>query len=79
MTVFHVTAVWDDSAGVWTVVDSDVLGLATEAETWPALIENILDLAPVLLRENGQISEQTGGEVPIEVMAKQVEQLRLQS
>lgn len=77
MATFHVTALWGEEASVWTVVETDVAGLSTEAETWSEFVGNIRALAPMLLRENGQIPKGQSGEVPIEVMARQVEQIHI--
>jgi hypothetical protein len=50
---FTVNAAWDAEARVWTVGDSDVPGLAAEADTVEALQAKLRDLIPELLAENG--------------------------
>jgi len=48
----HVT--WDDETKVWVATSEDVPGLATEADTWEALIEKLKVLIPELLEANGR-------------------------
>lgn len=43
---------WDAEAGVWYVVDSDVPGLATEAETVEAMGRKLQGMIPELLALN---------------------------
>ena len=52
MEASHVAAVWDQEAEVWAVADSDIPGLAMEASSWPAFVENVRAFASMLLREN---------------------------
>jgi predicted RNase H-like HicB family nuclease len=66
MRTVHVTAAFDDEAGVWYVADSDLPGLVTEAETFealraklPAIVEDIIDANDLDMR----------GEVTIELTA----------
>jgi hypothetical protein len=40
---------WDSEAGVWIATGQDIHGLVVEADTWPALIEEIQLVAPELL------------------------------
>jgi predicted RNase H-like HicB family nuclease len=44
-----VRAAWDDDAKVWYVEESDISGLATEADTLEALMQRIRDIIPDLL------------------------------
>ncbi|MDX2221189.1 MAG: DUF1902 domain-containing protein [Rhodospirillaceae bacterium] len=50
---FTVNAAWDAEARVWTVSDSDVPGLAAEADTVERLQAKLRGLIPELLAENG--------------------------
>jgi uncharacterized protein DUF1902 len=40
---------WDSEAGVWIATGRDIHGLVVEADTWPALIEEIELVTPELL------------------------------
>jgi hypothetical protein len=44
-----VRAQWDGDAGVWLATSEDVPGLVVEAETWPAMIEEVRLVLPELL------------------------------
>ena len=48
-----VAASWDDEAKVWVATSDDVLGLATEAGTFEALVEKLKRMIPELLDANG--------------------------
>lgn len=50
--VYAVNCQWDEEAGVWHVADTDVLGLATEAETLEQLERKLLVMVPELLELN---------------------------
>ena len=41
MAPYQVKAEWDDQAGVWVASSDDVPGLATGADTFEALIDNL--------------------------------------
>jgi hypothetical protein len=49
-----ITARWDGEAGVWLATSDDVPGLVVEAETWPAMIEEVRLVLPELLEVSGQ-------------------------
>jgi predicted RNase H-like HicB family nuclease len=53
-----VRAAWDDEAKVWYVEDSDIAGLATEAETLDALRQRIREILPDLLHGIEDVPEQ---------------------
>lgn len=53
-----VRAAWDDEAKVWYVEESDIEGLATEAETLDALRQRIRDILPDLLHGIEDVPEQ---------------------
>lgn len=57
---------WDAEAEVWYVVDSDVPGLATEADTPDALFQKLLVMIPELLEANHVADGDD--EVPIELL-----------
>lgn len=48
-----VYAFWDAEAKVWVASSEDVPGLATEAETQPALMAKLKVMIPELLDANG--------------------------
>ena len=66
MALLVVKATFDREAAVWYVSDTEVPGLATEAESFDALCEKVLAMAPELLELNGW---QDGREVAIEIIA----------
>lgn len=65
MKVYTVNCQWDSDAGVWYVADTDVPGLATEAETIEKLERKLLVMVPELLELND--SHASGQEVPFEL------------
>jgi Domain of unknown function (DUF1902) len=52
-----ITARWDDEANVWIATSDDVHGLVVEAETWPAMIEEVRLVLPDLLELLGHPAE----------------------
>ena len=52
MGPLEVQAHWDPEASVWWAQSGDLPGLATEAPSFPELIDHIKSLAPLLIREN---------------------------
>ena len=52
MEALIVQAHWDAEARVWWTDGDDVPGLATEAPTFPELVDHVKSLAPVLIQEN---------------------------
>jgi predicted RNase H-like HicB family nuclease len=70
---YTILATWDAEAGVWVATSEEVLGLATEADTIPALVEKLERILPELLVENGQIQASDGPpEVPFCIMHEHV-------
>jgi hypothetical protein len=53
-----ITALWDAAASVWLATSADVPGLVVEAETWPAMIEEVHLVLPDLLELSGLPSDQ---------------------
>ncbi len=49
-----IEARWDGEAGVWIATSDDVPGLVVEADTWPAMIEEVRLVLPDLLELSGQ-------------------------
>jgi Domain of unknown function (DUF1902) len=49
-----VKARWDGEADVWIATSDDVHGLVVEADTWPAMIEEVRLILPDLLELQGQ-------------------------
>ena len=74
MALLVVKASFDRDAGVWYVSDTEVPGLATEASSFEALCERVVELAPELLELNGW---QDGREVAIEIIAHTTSKVRL--
>ena len=74
MALLVVKASFDREAGVWFVSDTEVPGLSTEAPSFDALCEKVLNLAPELLELNGW---QDGREVAIEIIAHATSKVRL--
>jgi hypothetical protein len=52
---FTIRADWDDEVKVWVATSDEVLGLATEADSIPALVAKLKRILPALLVENGQL------------------------
>jgi hypothetical protein len=52
-----IKARWDGEAAVWIATSEDVSGLVVEAETWPAMIEEVRLVLPDLLELSGQANE----------------------
>ena len=56
---FTVKADWDPEVKVWYVAESDVPGLATEADTIDQLIQKLRVMVPEMLELNGLIPRDT--------------------
>jgi uncharacterized protein DUF1902 len=52
-----INARWDSEANVWIAGSDDVHGLVVEADTWPAMIEEVRLILPDLLELLGQPAE----------------------
>ncbi len=52
-----IKARWDGEASVWIATSEDVSGLVVEADTWPAMIEEVRLVLPDLLELGGQSGE----------------------
>jgi Domain of unknown function (DUF1902) len=52
-----IRARWDDEASVWIATSDDVHGLVVEADTWPAMIEEVRLILPDLLELLGESAE----------------------
>ena len=72
MSVYHVTAEWDEEGQVWVASSEDVPGLATGADTFEALVQKLKVVIPELLVENGLLPADTDG-VPFEIRAERTE------
>ena len=53
-TSITITAQWDDEASVWLATSTDAPGLVVEADTWPAMIEEVRLVLPELLALSGR-------------------------
>jgi len=49
-----IDARWDGEAAVWIATSDDVPGLVVEADTWPAMIEEVRLAAPDLIELNAR-------------------------
>jgi hypothetical protein len=49
-----INARWDAEASVWIATSDDVTGLVVEADTWPAMIEEVRLVLPDLLEVSGE-------------------------
>jgi hypothetical protein len=52
-----INARWDAEANVWIATSDDVAGLVVEADTWPAMIEEVRLVLPDLLELSGEKSD----------------------
>jgi Domain of unknown function (DUF1902) len=49
-----IDARWDAEASVWIATSNDVPGLVVEADTWPAMIQEVRLVLPDLLELSGE-------------------------
>ena len=49
-----IDARWDGEANVWIATSNDVGGLVVEADTWPAMIEEVRLVLPELIELSGE-------------------------
>ncbi len=68
-------AIRDSEAGVWYVDESDVPGLATEAETLEALAVKLKVMIPELLELNGIPSADS--DVPLELLIQSEQRIAI--
>jgi uncharacterized protein DUF1902 len=52
-----INARWDGEAQVWLATSTDVPGLVVEAESWPAMIEEVRLVLPDLLELSDQSAD----------------------
>jgi Domain of unknown function (DUF1902) len=52
-----INARWDPEASVWIATSNDIAGLVVEADTWPAMIEEVRLVLPELLELSGKRGE----------------------
>jgi hypothetical protein len=53
----NIDARWNAEASVWIATSKDVAGLVVEADTWPAMIEEVRLVLPDLLELSGERSD----------------------
>ena len=75
---YHVQASWDPEAAVWYVSETDVPGLATEAETLEQLSEKLRVMIPELLAANGP-RRSVSSTISFELIGHRQECIRLAS
>ncbi len=64
---FTIDARWDGDAKIWLTTSTDVPGLVVEAESWPAMIEEVRLVLPDLL----ELSAQDSGKLSLTFKAEQ--------
>ena len=64
---FTIDARWDGDAKVWLATSTDVPGLVVEAESWPAMIEEVRLVLPGLL----ELSVQDTGKLSLTFKAEE--------
>lgn len=74
MRKYTVRCQWDAEAEVWYVSDSNVPGLATEADSQEALFQKLLVMIPELVELNGPGDDE---EVPIELLCSREASVRI--
>ena len=80
MRKFTVRCEWDEEAHVWYISDSDVPGLIAEAATVEDMNDLLRERVPELLKLNlPELFQQGDREIPLEVITKQHNNLRLAS
>jgi len=52
-----IDARFDPQAGVWLATSADLPGLVVEADTWPAMIDEVRLVIPDLLELSGQSAD----------------------
>jgi uncharacterized protein DUF1902 len=52
-----IKARWDSEAAVWIATSEDIPGLVVEADSWPAMIEEVRLILPDLLELSGRSAE----------------------
>jgi hypothetical protein len=52
-----IDARFDPEAGVWLATSADLPGLIVEADTWPAMIDEVRLVIPDLLELSGQSAD----------------------
>ena len=74
MRRLEVRAEWDAEAGVWYVVESDVPGLAAEAETVEGLLDKLRSLVPELVELNRHLlGFEPDPELPVHLLTERIE------
>ena len=63
----NIQARWDGEAGVWIATSSDVPGLVVEADSWPAMINEVRLVLPDLM----DLSEQAQKELSLTFKAEE--------
>ena len=62
---------WDEEARVWVATSDDVPGLTSEHSDFAALEDMVLELVPMLLRENNILPPSAQSyEIPVHIMAQ---------
>jgi hypothetical protein len=75
--VYVIDAEWDDEAEVWVATSEDIPGLVTEADTLEELASRLRAVVPELLRANGVVLGDGVDEIPISLLARRHDKIRL--
>jgi predicted RNase H-like HicB family nuclease len=71
---FVIVVEWDEEAGVWFVDETDVPGLAAEADTLDDLVDRLKRLVPELLELNGVVPRDSHlSRIPFSVMVNKLQ------
>ncbi|MCY4200037.1 MAG: DUF1902 domain-containing protein [Gammaproteobacteria bacterium] len=69
---------WDDEAGVWYILDTDVPGLVAEAASHQDMACKVLELVPDLYELNRHLFRPLATDViPLRMMSSRLETIRL--
>ncbi len=78
MEELFVTVFWDDEAKVWFVSESNIPGLATEAESESEMLEKLKVLVPELCELNRHLMDcGKWPNLPVQVKTERIETFRL--
>lgn len=79
LSIYQVSAFWDEEAAVWVATSEDVPGLATEADTIETLSQKLRDIIPDLLLSNHIISSDYAGAIAIQLTSHRQELIEVAS
>ncbi|MEO1134012.1 MAG: DUF1902 domain-containing protein [Cyanobacteria bacterium J06639_1] len=74
---FHVSAVWDAEAEVWTATSENIPGLVTEADTLDALTAKLQVVVPDLLVLNDVLDEHSARAIELDILSQRRERVQV--